>query len=50
MALEHAEEIDSYVASLNQDFIKQIRALANAPDLERANHRLHHLKQLNNYA
>jgi hypothetical protein len=46
LALEHAEAIDTFIESLSEAFIKTIRALPNPPDLERANHRLHHLKQL----
>ncbi len=46
MALEHAAEVDALIEKLSDDFVAKIRKLPDAPDLERANHRLHHLKQL----
>lgn len=46
MALENAAEVDALIESLLDDFVAKICVLADAPDLERANHRLHHLKQL----
>jgi hypothetical protein len=46
MALENAAEVDALIEKLSNEFIAKIRQLPDAPDLERANHRLHHLKQL----
>jgi LPS sulfotransferase NodH len=46
MALENAAEVDALIEKLSDDFVSKIRKLPDAPDLERANHRLHHLKQL----
>lgn len=46
MAIENAAEVDALIEALPNDFVAKIRALPDAPDLERANHRLHHLKQL----
>jgi hypothetical protein len=46
MAVEHAREVDALIETLPEDFVANIRKLPDAPDLERANHRLHHLKQL----
>jgi hypothetical protein len=46
MALENASEVDALIEKLSGDFVAKIRKLPDAPDLERANHRLHHLKQL----
>ena len=46
MALENAEAVDVFIESLSDDFVTRIQAAPNAPDLDRANHRLHHLKQV----
>jgi hypothetical protein len=46
MAVENAAEVDALIEKLSDDFVAKIRKLPDAPDLERANHRLHHLKQL----
>jgi hypothetical protein len=46
MAVENAAEVDALIEKLPDDFVANIRKLPDAPDLERANHRLHHLKQL----
>jgi hypothetical protein len=46
MAIENAAEVDALIEKLPDDFVAKIRKLPDAPDLERANHRLHHLKQL----
>ncbi|MGL4609521.1 MAG: hypothetical protein ACRCYY_07515 [Trueperaceae bacterium] len=46
MALENAEALDKFIESLPDDFVKEMQTTKGAPDLDRANHRLHHLKQL----
>jgi hypothetical protein len=46
MALENAEAVDAFTENLSDDFVTKVQAVPNAPDLDRANHRLHHLKQL----
>jgi hypothetical protein len=46
MALENANALDAFIENLAADFVAKIQAAPNAPDLDRANHRLHHLKQL----
>jgi hypothetical protein len=46
MALENAETLDAFIESLPDDFVAKVQAAPNAPDLDRANHRLHHLKQV----
>jgi hypothetical protein len=46
MALENAEAVDAFIEKLSDDFAAKIQAAPNAPDLDRANHRLHHLKQV----
>jgi hypothetical protein len=46
MALENANALDAFIENLPDDFVAKIQATPNAPDLDRANHRLHHLKQL----
>jgi hypothetical protein len=46
MSLEYAEALDAFIENLPDDSVAKIQAAPNAPDLDRANHRLHHLKQL----
>lgn len=46
MALENAEALDAFIANLPNDFVTKVQAAPNAPDLDRANHRLHHLQQV----
>lgn len=46
MAIENAAEVDALIEKLPDAFVAKVRALPDAPDLERANHRLHHLKQM----
>jgi hypothetical protein len=46
MAIENATEVDALIEKLPDEFVAKVLALPDAPDLERANHRLHHLKQM----